>query len=115
MLLVNSDIFSIVSGHRNYFMDQKENYNTEVKRYTDLYETVSFNNHQLEKELKNLKKEYEMERERLEKEIHYFKEKLSRVEEDKAVQTDMDYMELNKILKNHHLISYQKSLVIYFI
>jgi hypothetical protein len=76
MLLVNSDIYSIISGHRNYFMDLKNNYNKEVKRYVDLYEAVDFKNNELEKELKNLKREYQVEIDRYEKELYYLKEKV---------------------------------------
>lgn len=76
MLLVNSDIYSIVSGHRNYFMDQKEIYNAEAKRLEELYKDCNFKNHELEKEIQDIKREFEMDRERMEKEIHYFKEKV---------------------------------------
>lgn len=76
MLLVNSDIYSIISGHRNYFMDQKIHHNVEIERLTYLYEDANNRNSQLEKQLKALKKEYDNEKERLEKEIYYFKERV---------------------------------------
>jgi len=76
MLLVNSDIYSIISGHRNYFMDLKNTFDIEINRYIDLYDDVNCKNHELEKELKSLKKEYEKEKERLEKEIYYYKDKV---------------------------------------
>jgi hypothetical protein len=76
MLLVNSDIYSIISGHRNYFMDLKNNYSQEIKRYVDLYEDVDAKNIELEKKLKNMKIEYQIEKDRLENELYYLKEKV---------------------------------------
>ena len=76
MLLVNSDIYSIISGHRNYFMDLKDNYDQDINRYVTLYQNEEYKNIDLEKELKVLRKEYNSEKERLEKEIYYYKEKV---------------------------------------
>lgn len=76
MLLVNSDIYSIISGHRNYFLDQKEHLNNEIKRVCDMYNEENFKNNQLERKIVSLEKEYEMEKERLEKELNYFKDKV---------------------------------------
>lgn len=76
MLLVNSDIYSIISGHRNYFMDMKRNHESEMARLAILYEDANCKNFELEKEMKIMKKEYDIEKERLEKEIHFFKERV---------------------------------------
>jgi hypothetical protein len=77
MLLVNSDIYSIISGHRNYFMDLKNNYDKEIKRYLDQYHDIQFKYEELNKKLIIIKKEFNLEKESLEKELYYLKAKVS--------------------------------------
>ena len=76
LLLVNSDIYSIISGHRNYFYEQKAYYINEIARVTQLYEKVNFKKSKYKKEIKEISTNFDREKQRLEKDIQYFREKV---------------------------------------
>jgi len=75
--LINSDLYSIISGHRNYFYEQKAYYISEINRITLLYDKVNFKKTKYKKELREITQNLEMEKERLEKDIQYFREKVN--------------------------------------
>lgn len=76
ILLINSDVFSIVSGHRNYFYEQKSFYMNEIARINNLYDKAKFKQSKYKKEFLEMSKNFEREKERLEKDIQYFREKV---------------------------------------
>ena len=85
----------MISGHRNYFYEQKTYYLNEISRITQLYEKVNFKKNKYKKEVKENSQNFEREKERLEKDIQYFREKV--------------FKNLNIIVKNYHfLFSYLK-------
>jgi hypothetical protein len=67
----------MISGHRNYFYEQKAYYVTEINRITLLYDKVNFKKTKYKKELKEIRQNLEREKERLEKDIQYFREKVN--------------------------------------
>ena len=75
--MINSDLYSIISGHRNYFYEQKAYYISEINRITLLYDKVNFKKTKYKKELREITQNLEMEKERLEKDIQYFREKVN--------------------------------------
>jgi len=77
MLLINSDIYSIISGHRNYFFEQKQFYSAEIKRITELHQKIVYKKNKYKKELKEISSNFDLERQRLEKELQYFRDKVS--------------------------------------
>lgn len=77
LLLVNSDIYSMISGQRNYFYEQKAYYLSEIARITHLYEKVNFKKAKYKKEVKEITEHFERDKDRLEKDIQYFRDKVS--------------------------------------
>ncbi len=77
--MINADRFMIISGHRNYFYDQKNFYLSEISRISDLMEKAKYK----KKEYKKLKVEIEIQMEkelgRLEKDIQYFRDKVKKL------------------------------------
>lgn len=66
----------IVSGHRNYFYDQKNHYLNETQRISDLMEKAKYKKRAYKLSNKEMKGQMETEVARLEKDIQYFREKV---------------------------------------
>ncbi len=66
----------MISGHRSYFYEQKAYFMAEISRITQLYEKVNFKKAKYKKEVKEISQNFEREKERLEKDIQYFREKV---------------------------------------
>jgi len=77
LLLINADRYLISSGHRNYFYEQKNYYLAELARITELYENCKFKKKSYKRSLKDMQGQLEREMERLNKDIQYFREKVS--------------------------------------
>lgn len=75
-MLVNADRYLIVSGHRNYFYDQKNYYLSDIARITELYENSKFKKKSYKRSLTVMEGQLEREMERLNKDIQYFREKV---------------------------------------
>ena len=75
-MLINSDIYSIISGHRNYFYEQKNYYQNEITRITELFSKANFKKTKYKKDCKEIEKNLQREIERLEKDIQYFRDKV---------------------------------------
>jgi hypothetical protein len=75
-LLVNADRYLIVSGLRNYFYDQKNYYLNEISRITALHENSKFKKKSFKRNLKDMQEKLEIETDRLNKDIQYFREKV---------------------------------------
>lgn len=74
--MVNADRYLIVSGHRNYFYDQKNYYLSEIARISELYENCKFKKKSYKRSLKDMQAQMEREIGRLEKDIQYFRDKV---------------------------------------
>lgn len=74
--MLNADRFSIASGHRNYFYDQKTFYINEIQRISELMEKQKYKKREYKKLTVDIKIQMERETERLEKDIEYFREKV---------------------------------------
>ena len=90
MLLINADRYLIVSGHRNYFYDQKNYYLAEIARISELYENSKFKKKYYKRSSIDMKAQMEREIGRLEKDIQYFR--------DKVYQYVKKHLNLKKII-----------------
>ena len=76
-LLINADRYLLISGHRNYFYQQKDYYINEIQRITELYDNSRYKKNNYKKECLLIKKNMETEVDRLIKEIKYFRERVN--------------------------------------
>jgi len=68
----------LISGHRNYFYQQKDYYVGELNRVTDLYDKTRFNEAEISKKYKELKENINSDVERYEKEIKFLRDQVKR-------------------------------------
>jgi hypothetical protein len=66
----------IVSGHRNYFYDQKFFYLSEITRISDLMEKAKYKKKEYKKQKIEIQQRMEKELARVEKDIQYFRDKV---------------------------------------
>lgn len=66
----------VVSGHRNYFYDQKNFYLAEIQRISDLMEKAKYKKRAYKKSNKDMQGQLDREVARLEKDIDYFRDKV---------------------------------------
>lgn len=76
-MLVNADRYLIVSGHRNYFYDQKNYYLGEIKRISEMYDKCKFKKKSYKKNCKEIAGNLNSNIERLEGDILYFRDKVN--------------------------------------
>lgn len=109
-ILINADSYLIISGQKNYFFDQKTYFTTEIDRLTKLYKTMhiskdKWKNRFKESESANINRIFYLERE-----IYNFREKFEIEKIDTIIQTDIDVLTMNKLIKNSESIKLYKSL-----
>ena len=75
-MLVNGDRYMIISGHRNYFYDQKNFYLSEISRISQLMEKAKYKKRSYKKLNEELKIQTERVVGRMEKDIQYFRDKV---------------------------------------
>jgi len=66
----------VVSGHRNYFYDQKNFYLSEIVRISDLMEKAKYKKKNYKKSTKDMQTQMDREIAKLEKDIDYFRDKV---------------------------------------
>ena len=66
----------MASGQRNYFYEQKENYLNQIDKLTSLYDKNRFKKKFYKKRCKEIQENADVNIERLEKDIRYFREKV---------------------------------------
>jgi len=66
----------VVSGHRNYFYDQKNFYLSEISRISELMEKAKYKKKAYKKSNKDMQTQMDREIARLEKDIDYFRDKV---------------------------------------
>jgi hypothetical protein len=66
----------VVSGHRNYFYDQKNFYLSEITRISDLMEKAKYKKRAYKKSSKDMQGQMDREIARLEKDVDYFRDKV---------------------------------------
>ena len=108
--LINSDIFLVLSGQRNYFYDQKAYYLNEISRLQELY--TNCNN--LINDLRSQSRDKEMEldhlRSKLESELYEYKQRDATARFEKGTQTEISKLKFKIMEKNHSTIELSKKL-----
>lgn len=101
ILLVNSDIYLLLSGQRNYFYEQKQYYINEIDNLKANYIKVSDEKTELGYKLNSLLKENGLTLDRLNNEILNYKSLLGVNQQSNYTQTDIDLYQFNAMKKNH--------------
>ena len=109
-LILNSDIYLILSGQRNYFFEQKKFYVQENRRLAGLVNHKQMRKKYYKDLLKENDLKFQKEKAQLEEDITFLRDKLSCDKEDKEIQTECDLMKYNKLIKNNDLIIIHKRL-----
>jgi len=113
-LLVNSNIFHLVSGQQGYFFDQRKIYLSEIERLKSII--MNIDNEKIKyiddyyftyNELNLLKVRYEKDIEVIRQRVNLFlklnyKELCDKIHRN--IQTDVEWMEMNEMFKNNSII-----------
>jgi hypothetical protein len=109
-ILVNADVFLLISGQRNYFYDQKVYFMNEIERLQQLFQK----NKNKKREWKKKFQESELYSRnsviKLENELFLYREKENSIKSECIIQTEIDNNKMNKLIKNHESIVLYKNL-----
>ena len=109
-LILNSDMYLILSGQRGYFYEQKKFYLSENRRLANVVNQKQMRKKYYKELLKEHKILFQKEKDKHEEDVNFLRDKLSCVKEEKETQTDVDLYKFNKLLKNNDLILIHKRL-----
>ena len=109
-LILNSDMYLILSGQRGYFYEQKKFYLSENRRLANVVNQKQMRKKYYKELLQEHKILYQREKDKHEEDVNFLRDRLACVKEEREAQTDVDIYKFNKLLKNNDLILIHKRL-----
>lgn len=108
--LVIADIYLLLSGQKNYFFNQKIYYINEIERLTQMYQRQHARKREYKKLLTSIKETRDRTEKMLNDEIRYLRDKITVGKEHIDCQTDIDYYQMNNIIRSSSSTNYYKGL-----
>jgi hypothetical protein len=109
-ILINADVYLIISGQKNYFFDQKTYFISEIERLNKLFKKTLISKNKWKNRFREADSANTNRIFILEKELFNYREKSVVEKVDTLIQTDIDTLKMNKLIKNSESISLYKSL-----
>ena len=109
-LLVNSDIYQRLSGSNTFLYEEKNFYQNEIARLTEINMNLTQKKKKYKLTLKDKTHEFDQYKTQAEDEIVKLNIQLAKEKVDSEAQTDTDYYKYNKLIKNNELITIHKKL-----
>ena len=109
-LLVNSDIYQRLSGSNTFLYEEKNFYQNEIARLTEINMNLTQKKKKYKLTLKDKTHEFDQYKTQAEDEIVKLNIQLAKKKVDSEAQTDTDYYKYNKLIKNNEVITIHKKL-----